>query len=122
MTIVDRSKDAIKSGGEWISSIELENAAAGHPGVAQVAVVGLHHPKWDERPLMLCVVRPDSTVTEEGLRQWLSGRVPKWWLPERIRIVEQLPYGTTGKLLKAEIREQYATLQYDERGHLVERV
>ncbi len=105
--LVDRSKDVIKSGGEWISSIDLENAATGHPAVAEAAVIGVPHPKWQERPLLLAVVRSGHTVTREELIDCLSGEVAKWWLPNDVVFVDELPHTATGKLLKMKLREQY---------------
>jgi fatty-acyl-CoA synthase len=105
--LVDRSKDVIKSGGEWISSIDLENAATGHPAVAEAAVIGVPHPKWQERPLLLVVVRPGHTVTREELIDYLSGEVAKWWLPNDVVFVDELPHTATGKLFKMKLREQY---------------
>ena len=105
--LVDRSKDVIKSGGEWISSIDLENAATGHPAVAEAAVIGVPHPKWQERPLLLVVMRPGPTVTREELIDYLSGEVAKWWLPNDVVFVDELPHTATGKLLKIKLREQY---------------
>ncbi len=107
MQITDRAKDVIKSGGEWISSIELENAAVGCPGVAEAAAVGVHHPKWDERPLLLVVRKPGSDVTPEAVLQHLANHVAKWWLPDEILFVDSLPHTATGKLLKTALREQY---------------
>jgi fatty-acyl-CoA synthase len=107
MQITDRSKDVIKSGGEWISSIELENAAVGCPGVAEAAAVGVRHPKWDERPLLLVVRKPGAEVSADAILQHLSKSVAKWWLPDEILFVESLPHTATGKLLKTAIRDQY---------------
>jgi fatty-acyl-CoA synthase len=107
MQITDRSKDVIKSGGEWISSIELENAAVGCAGVAEAAAVGIAHPKWDERPLLLVVKKEGATVTPEQILDHLSKHVAKWWLPDEILFVDSLPHTATGKLLKTAIREQY---------------
>ena len=107
MQITDRSKDVIKSGGEWISSIELENAAVSCPGVAEAAAIGVHHPKWDERPLLLCVKRDGAEVSAETVQAHLSTQVAKWWLPDEILFVESLPHTATGKLLKTAIREEY---------------
>jgi fatty-acyl-CoA synthase len=107
MQITDRSKDVIKSGGEWISSIDLENAAVGCAGVAEAAAVGVYHPKWDERPLLLVVRREGSSVTAEDILAHLAGHVAKWWLPDEILFVESLPHTATGKLLKTALREQY---------------
>src|SRR5699024_6747505 len=105
--LVDRAKDVIKSGGEWISSIELENAAAAHPAIAEAAVIAIDHPKWQERPLLLAVPREGKTVTNEELLDFLSQRVAKWWLPDDIVFLEELPHTATGKLLKTELRERF---------------
>ena len=107
MQITDRAKDVIKSGGEWISSVELENAAIGCPGVAEAAAIGVPHPRWDERPLLLVVRQPGSTVDATAIRAHLAERVAKWWLPDTIRFVEDLPHTATGKLLKTVLRERY---------------
>ncbi len=107
MQITDRAKDVIKSGGEWISSVELENAAVGCPGVAEAAAIGVHHPKWDERPLLLVVRKPDSHVTAAEITEHLTHHVAKWWLPDEIHFVDSLPHTATGKLLKTAIRAQY---------------
>ena len=107
MQITDRSKDVIKSGGEWISSIELENAAVGCPGVAEAAAVGIPHPKWDERPLLLVVRKSGAEVSAEAILQHLSTQVARWWLPDEILFVDSLPHTATGKLLKTALREQY---------------
>jgi fatty-acyl-CoA synthase len=107
LQITDRSKDVIKSGGEWISSIDLENAAVGCPGVAEAAAVGVKHPKWDERPILLVVRKAGCDVTPQQILDHLSGHVAKWWLPDEILFVESLPHTATGKLLKTALREQY---------------
>jgi fatty-acyl-CoA synthase len=107
MQITDRSKDAIKSGGEWISSIELENAALGCPGVAEAAAVGVRHPKWGERPILLVMRKGAQGVTPEAIYAHLAQHVAKWWLPDEIVFVESLPHTGTGKLLKSALREQY---------------
>ncbi|MFM9978963.1 MAG: long-chain fatty acid--CoA ligase [Sphingomonadaceae bacterium] len=107
MQITDRSKDVIKSGGEWISSVELENAAVGCPGIAEAAAIGVAHPKWDERPILLVVRKAGSEVTDGTIRDWLGERVAKWWLPDAILFVESLPHTGTGKVLKSELRAQY---------------
>ena len=107
MQITDRAKDVIKSGGEWISSVELENAAMGCPGVAEAAAIALPHPKWDERPLLVVVRKPDSDVSADAIRAHLSGMVAKWWLPDEIVFTDQLPHTATGKLLKTALRERY---------------
>ncbi len=107
MQIRDRTKDVIKSGGEWISSIDLENAALAHPGVAMAAVIGIKHPKWEERPLLLIVRKPDSTVTSEEILSFLSNHVAKWWIPDEVLFVDTLPVGGTGKVQKNDLRKQY---------------
>ncbi len=107
MQITDRAKDVIKSGGEWISSIELENAAMGCPGVLEAAAVAVHHPKWDERPLLLVVAKPGAEVTAADVLAHLDGKVAKWWLPDEVRFVPELPHTATGKILKRALREQY---------------
>jgi fatty-acyl-CoA synthase len=107
MQITDRSKDVIKSGGEWISSVDLENAAVGCPGVHEAAAIGIHHPKWDERPLLLVVRKPGSAVTPQEIIQHLTQHVAKWWLPDEILFVDDLPHTATGKLLKTVLRDQY---------------
>lgn len=112
MQITDRAKDVIKSGGEWISSVELENAAVGCPGVAEAAAIGIHHPKWDERPLLLVIRKPGSEVTADEVQQHLARHVAKWWLPDEIHFVEALPHTATGKLLKTAIRDQYRGFQF----------
>ena len=108
MQIVDRSKDVIKSGGEWISSIELENAAVGAPGVAEAAVIGVAHPKWDERPLLVLVRKPGATVEKSDVLRYLEGRIAKWWTPDDVVFVDELPHTATGKLLKTELRRRFA--------------
>lgn len=107
MTIRDRTKDVIKSGGEWISSIDLENAAIGHPAVANAAVIGIAHPKWDERPLLLIVLKPDQVIDKETILHFLSDKVAKWWLPDDVIFVASLPVSGTGKVQKNELRKQY---------------
>ena len=107
MQITDRSKDVIKSGGEWISSIDLENTAVAHPAVAEAAVVGIPHPKWDERPLLIVVRKKDAQVTREELLKFFEGKVAKWWMPDDVVFVEQLPHTATGKLLKTKLREDF---------------
>jgi fatty-acyl-CoA synthase len=107
LQITDRSKDVIKSGGEWISSIELENIAIGHPAVMEAAVIGVHHPKWDERPLLIVVRKPGAEVSREEMLEFYEGRIAKWWLPDDVVFVEQLPHTATGKLSKKTLREQF---------------
>ena len=107
MQITDRSKDVIKSGGEWISSIDLENDAVGHPAVAEAAVIGVPHPKWDERPLLLVVKQPDAEVTRQDLLDFMATKVAKWQVPDDVIFVDKLPHTATGKLLKTELRAQF---------------
>ncbi|UNK49707.1 3-(methylthio)propionyl-CoA ligase [Lysobacter sp. S4-A87] len=114
MQITDRAKDVIKSGGEWISSIALENAAMGHLTIAEAAVIGIAHPKWQERPLMLVVVKPGQTMERETVLRYLEDRVAKWWLPDDVLFVPQLPHTATGKLHKAALREQFRDYRFPE--------
>ncbi|MGJ7917163.1 3-(methylthio)propionyl-CoA ligase [Massilia sp. LXY-6] len=107
MQITDRSKDVIKSGGEWIGSIDLENIAMAHPGVLQAACIGVPHPKWDERPLLLVVRRPDAELTREELLGFFEGKIAKFWMPDDVVFVDSLPIGGTGKIQKNKLREQY---------------
>jgi fatty-acyl-CoA synthase len=111
MQITDRSKDVIKSGGEWISSIDLENTAVAHPAVAEAAVIGVRHPKWDERPLLIVVKKKDAQVTREELLKFFEGKVAKWWLPDDVVFVDQLPHTATGKLLKTKLRQEFQGYQ-----------
>ena len=107
MQIRDRAKDVIKTGGEWISSIDLENAAMGHPGVAMAAVIGVKHPKWDERPLLFIVRKPGQALEKDEILAFLAERVAKWWVPDDVVFVDSLPVGGTGKVQKADLRKQY---------------
>jgi fatty-acyl-CoA synthase len=107
MTITDRAKDVIKSGGEWISSIEIENIAVGHPAVAEAAVIGIPHPKWDERPLLIIVLKPGQTATREEILQYLEGKIAKWWMPDDVIFVDEIPHTATGKIQKITLRERY---------------
>jgi len=111
MQITDRSKDVIKSGGEWISSIELENIAMAHPEIAEAGVIGVPHPKWDERPLVVAVRKPGSKLTTGELLAFYQGRIAKWWMPDDVLFVDELPHGATGKLLKTKLRELYGNHQ-----------
>ncbi|HET7817365.1 MAG TPA: long-chain fatty acid--CoA ligase [Sphingomicrobium sp.] len=121
MQITDRSKDVIKSGGEWISSIELENAAVGHPGVAEAAAIGIPHPKWDERPL-LCVVRANGNdVSAEEIREHLRKHVASWWIPDAIEFVDELPHTATGKLSKLQLRERFKDYRFADAEEMVGR-
>ena len=107
MQIRDRAKDVIKTGGEWISSIDLENAAVGHPAVAMAAVIGVKHPKWDERPLLFIVRKPGQELEREAILAFLGERVPKWWVPDDVVFLDALPVGGTGKVQKGDLRKQY---------------
>lgn len=114
MTITDRSKDVIKSGGEWISSIDLENAVMSHPAVAECAVIGVSHPKWTERPLLVVKKRDGKETTEKELIDFLASKVVKWWLPNGVEFVSELPHTATGKVLKMKLREQFRNYQWRE--------
>jgi len=105
LRLTDRAKDVIKSGGEWISTLDLEDAVSSHPAVAMAAAIGVPHPKWDERPLLLVVLRPGHAATAEELKAHTGARVAKWWTPDEVRIVDSLPIGPTGKVLKRALRE-----------------
>ncbi len=107
MQITDRSKDVIKSGGEWISSIDLENLAVGHPKVAEAAVIGVHHPKWDERPLLVIVLKEGQSATKQEILGFLEGKIAKWWMPDDIVFVAAIPHTATGKIQKITLREQF---------------
>ena len=119
--ITDRSKDVIKSGGEWISSIDLENAAVGCDGVAEAAAIGIPHPKWDERPLLVCVRSPGSEVCAVTIRDHLAAVVAKWWLPDAIEFVDELPHTATGKLSKRTLREQFRDYRFADAADMVGR-
>ena len=121
MQITDRSKDVIKSGGEWISSIELENGAVGCPGVAEAAAIGIAHPKWDERPLLIVVRSKGSDVTPDQIRAHLVTQVARWWLPDAIEFVDELPHTATGKLSKKTLREQFAAYRFADAVEMVGR-
>jgi fatty-acyl-CoA synthase len=108
MTITDRAKDVIKSGGEWISSIEIENIAVGHPAVAEAAVIGVAHPKWDERPLLIIVLKPGQTATKDEILHYLEGKIARWWMPDDVIFVDDIPHTATGKIQKITLRERYA--------------
>jgi fatty-acyl-CoA synthase len=107
MQITDRSKDVIKSGGEWISSIELENLAVGHPEVAEAAVIGIAHPKWDERPLLVVVRKPGKEPTKEQILGFMDGKIAKWWMPDDVVFVPEIPHTATGKIQKTTLREHF---------------
>jgi fatty-acyl-CoA synthase len=105
--LTDRAKDVIKSGGEWISSIDLENTAVGHPEIAEAAVIGVYHPKWDERPLLVCVRAKGCAVGKQEILDYMTGKVAKWWMPDDVVFVDELPHTATGKLLKTKLREDF---------------
>jgi fatty-acyl-CoA synthase len=107
MQITDRSKDVIKSGGEWISSIDLENLAVGHPKVAEAAVIGVQHPKWDERPLLVVVLKKDQKASKDEILAFMQGKIAKWWMPDDVAFVDEIPHTATGKILKTELRERF---------------
>jgi fatty-acyl-CoA synthase len=107
MQITDRAKDVIKSGGEWISSIDLENLAVGHPDVAEAAVIGLAHPKWDERPLLVIVPKEGASPTKEAVLAFMENKVAKWWMPDDVVFVEAIPHTAAGKIRKTELRDQF---------------
>ena len=114
MQITDRSKDVIKSGGEWISSIELENTAVAHPDVIEAAVIAIPHPKWDERPLLVIVKKSGSELTKEGMLRFFDGKVAKWWIPDDVAFVDEIPHTATGKILKTKLREDFADYKANE--------
>ena len=107
LAIRDRAKDLIKSGGEWISSIDLENAALAHPDVAEAAAIAIPHPRWDERPMLVLVRRTGSTLEPADVRAFLESRVAKWWLPDEVAFVDELPRTATGKVSKKTLRERF---------------
>ena len=107
MQITDRSKDVIKSGGEWISSIDLENIAVAHPAIAEAAVIGIRHPKWDERPIVVAIKKPGAEVTKEELLKFYEGKIAKWWMPDDVVFVAELPHTATGKLSKLTLRQKF---------------
>jgi fatty-acyl-CoA synthase len=107
MQITDRSKDVIKSGGEWISSIDLENLAVGHPKVAEAAVIGVQHPKWDERPLLVVVLKKDQKADKAEILDFMQGKIAKWWMPDDVAFVDDIPHTATGKILKTELRQRF---------------
>nr|WP_314106016.1 long-chain-fatty-acid--CoA ligase [Acinetobacter lwoffii] len=110
MKLSDRSKDLIKSGGEWISSVELENIAMGHPEIAMAAVIAGQHPKWDERPVLIAIKKPDSQLSETDLLDYYADKVAKWQIPDRVVFVDAIPLSGTGKMLKKDLRELYGTI------------
>ncbi len=112
MQITDRDKDVIKSGGEWISSIDVENAAVGCPGVAEAAVIGLPHPKWTERPLLIIKRDEGSEVDAAAVLAYLDGKIAKWWMPNDVVFVDEIPHTATGKIQKMELRKQFRDFRF----------
>ena len=108
LQLTDRTKDVIKSGGEWISSVELENAAVGHPAIAEAAAIGMAHPKWDERPVLFCVKAEGKDVSGDEVIDYLTGQVAKWWLPDAVEFVDDIPHTATGKISKKDLRERFS--------------
>lgn len=113
MQITDRAKDVIKSGGEWISSIDIENVAVGYSGVIEAAVIGLPHPKWEERPLLIIVAEPSRAVSKEEILSHLEGKIAKWWMPDDVVFVDQIPHTATGKISKKDLREQFKNFRFE---------
>jgi fatty-acyl-CoA synthase len=107
MQITDRAKDVIKSGGEWISTIDLENLAVGHPDIAEAAVIGISHPKWDERPLLVVVPKAGKEPSKSEILGFMDGKVAKWWMPDDVAFVSEIPHTATGKIQKTALREQF---------------
>ena len=113
MAITDRTKDVIKSGGEWISSIDVENAAVGHPQVAEAAVIGRFHPRWSERPLLIVVREKEGEeLTGEEVLKFMEGKIAKWWIPEAVEFVDEIPHTATGKIQKVELREIFKNFEF----------
>ncbi|HUO99373.1 MAG TPA: long-chain-fatty-acid--CoA ligase [Rhizomicrobium sp.] len=108
MTVTDRAKDVIKSGGEWISSIQIESLAMSHPAVAEAAVIGVKHPKWDERPLLIVVLKPGQSAAKGDILAFLTGKIAKWWVPDEVVFVDSIPHSATGKIQKTALRERFA--------------
>jgi fatty-acyl-CoA synthase len=107
MQVTDRAKDVIKSGGEWISSIDLENLAVGHPKVAEAAVIGIKHPKWDERPLLVIVLKKEQTASKDEILTFIRGKVASWWMPDEVVFVDEIPHTATGKIQKTVLRDRF---------------
>jgi fatty-acyl-CoA synthase len=112
MQITDRSKDVIKSGGEWISSIDLENLAVGHPKVAEAAVIGIRHPKWDERPLLVVVMKKGQSIGKDDMLGYMRGKIANWWMPDDVVFVDEIPHTATGKIQKTTLREQFKDYRF----------
>jgi fatty-acyl-CoA synthase len=118
MQITDRAKDVIKSGGEWISTIDLENLAVGHPDVAEAAVIGVRHARWDERPLLVVVRKAGKNPSKAELLAFMEGKIAKWWMPDDVAFVDEIPHTATGKIQKTTLRDQFKDyhLPTDEAG------
>ena len=114
MQITDRSKDVIKSGGEWISSIDLENLAVGHPDVAEAAVIGVAHPRWDERPLLIVVAKEGRPIDRDSVLKFMEGKIAKWWMPDDVQVVGEIPHTATGKINKLRLREDFRDYHFPE--------
>ena len=112
MQVTDRSKDVIKSGGEWISTIDLENLAVGHPKVMEAAVIGIQHPKWDERPLLVIVLKKGESATKEDMLAYMQGKIAKWWMPDDVAFVDEIPHTATGKIQKIALRERFRDYRF----------
>jgi fatty-acyl-CoA synthase len=112
MQITDRSKDVIKSGGEWISSIDLENLAVGHPKVAEAAAIGIAHPKWDERPLLVIVLKKGESATKDDILAFMQGKTAKWWMPDDVVFVDEIPHTATGKIQKLTLRQRFKDYRF----------
>jgi acyl-CoA synthetase (AMP-forming)/AMP-acid ligase II len=115
MQITDRSKDVIKSGGEWISSIDIENLTMAHPAVGEAAVIGIPHPKWDERPLLVVMLKSGKTATKQELLGFLEGKIAKWWMPDDVVFVKEIPHTSTGKIQKTALRENFSSYRFTEK-------
>ncbi len=113
LQLTDRTKDVIKSGGEWISSVELENAAVGHPQIAEAAAIGMPHPKWDERPVLFCVRQEGAELASDDVIDYLRDKVAKWWLPDAVEFVDDIPHTATGKISKKDLRERFCNYRLD---------
>jgi fatty-acyl-CoA synthase len=112
MKITDRAKDVIKSGGEWISTIDLENLAVGHPDIAEAAVIGVRHKKWDERPLLIVVKKPGKEPSKDDILGYMTGKVAKWWMPDDVAFVDEIPHTAAGKILKTKLRDQFSEYRW----------
>ena len=116
LQLTDRTKDVIKSGGEWISSVELENAAVGHPGVAEAAAIGIYHPRWEERPILIVVKKEGADCCAEDIKSHLADKVAKWWLPDAVEFVDEIPHTGTGKISKKDLRDRFRDYRLEDAG------